>query len=439
MDRSKVRVAVSWFFIIAAIVIIQITIYRRSSSTQTADMLLNMNIQITGKYFIGVRQLAGQNPMLEKTSSQLHKSIQSILWHNKYLSGIPILAEISGRDAALQKLKRMTADPDMVTDGENLPVFYQLYQDGSVSLDSQQINVLKGYGWIGRLALSQDKPDTDPERKTVLNSASRMVMIVGLMIIMVVAALVGGLVLLIIAIVQGINGKLRSHLVIPESPGTLLLETFAIYLVLSIVMPLLLLIIMLVFSNGVIGDGGLLMAVLAGLLPILWPLLRGAGWRDYRTALGWHRGKGIFREVGAGIVGYITGLPFMILALIVVMILARYAGETPSHPAVFALGRRPLLLFLLVCVYAPFAEETMFRGVFYVYLRRFLPWAISGIITGLIFASLHPQGWVAVPLLGVIGFNLSAIREWRGSAIAPMTAHALNNGSAVLIIINALA
>ena len=434
MDRSKVRVAVSWFLIVAAVAIIQISIFYRSSTTQSADSALNLNIQITGKYFIGIRQLAGQIPILEKTVSQLQKSIQSILWHNKYLSGIPILAEISGREAALQAIRRMKADPDMVADSENLPVFYQLYQDGSDSLDSQQTNVLKGYGWIGRLALSQDKVDSDPERKAVLNSAFRMVLLFGLMVIMGVTALIGGLVLFMIAIVQGINGRLRSHLVMPERPGTLLLETFAVYLVLSTVMPLLQFIIAPDFRNG-----GILMTVLAGLLSILWPLFRGAGWRDYQTALGWHRGKGIFREIGAGIAGYVTGLPLMAVALIAVMILARYTDETPSHPVVIEFSRRPFYLFLLACVYAPFTEETLFRGALYVYLRRYFPWAISGIITGLIFASLHPQGWVAVPVIGAMGFNLSAIREWRGSAIASMTAHALNNGSMVLILIIALA
>ena len=260
-----------------------------------------------------------------------------------------------------------------------------------------------------------------------------MVILMGLLTMVMLAVFVGGFILLIIAIVQGIKGKLRSHLVIPEKPGSLLLESFALYLVLSTVMPFLLLIVAPGFR-----DGSILMSVLAGLFPIIWLRLRGLRWKAYGTALGWNRGKGIFREIGAGFVGYITGLPLLLGALIVVMILAKYSGKIPSHPVVFDLSRHPLYLFLLACVYAPFVEETLFRGAFYGYLRRYLPWIFSGIISSFIFAILHPQGWLAVPAIGVIGFNLSTIMEWRGSVIASMTAHALNNGALVLLLILAL-
>ncbi len=434
MIRSKMRAAVSWCFIIATIVIIQFSIYRKSSDAPYGDSAAGMQIQISGKYFIGVRQFAAQSSLLEKRLSQLEQSILNNQDYINHLSGIPIFAELSGRDAAMHELNRMASDPDSIPDSKNIPSFYQLYHDGSASLDSEQITTLKEYGWVGRLALSQDKPDSDPERKAVLQSAFRMVMLTGLLTMVGMAALVGGLALFIITIVQVIKGKIRSTLTVPENPGSVLLETFAIYLVLSTVLPLLFMMMAPGFRNG-----GILMSVIAGFIPILWPLFQGAGWKDYRTAIGWHRGKGIFREVGAGIAGYIAGLPLMVMALIVVMILARYTGETPSHPVVFDLSRNPLFLFLLASVYAPFVEETLFRGALYGYLRRSLPWTVSAVIASFIFAILHPQGWVAVPVIGVLGFNFSAIREWRGSAIASMTAHALNNGSAVLILIITLA
>ncbi len=434
MNQSKVNVAVSWFFIIAIIVFIQITIYRRSLDRSLADSVSNMQIQISGKYFVGIRQLAGQNPLLTNRLTQLEKEIKNNQGRNRYLSSIPILAELSGREAALQELKQMAANPAVVIDGKNLPLFYTLYSDGSGSLDSNQLNIIKDYGWIGRLALSQDKPDTDPERQAVLKSAFRMVMLLGLLTMMFMATLTCGVILLIIAIVQWAKGKIKSHLMMPENPVSLLIETFAIYLVLSIVLPIL----MRKFVPGIY-NGGIPASIFAGLLPILWPWIRGMKWNDYRTAIGWNRGKGIFREVGAGIAGFITGLPLLIMAIVVVTILARYTGVTPTHPVVFDLSKSPLYLFLLACVYAPFAEETLFRGALYGYLRRSFPWLVSAIITSLIFAILHPQGWVAIPAIGVIGFNLSTIREWRGSAIASMTAHALNNASAIMILIISVA
>jgi membrane protease YdiL (CAAX protease family) len=46
----------------------------------------------------------------------------------------------------------------------------------------------------------------------------------------------------------------------------------------------------------------------------------------------------------------------------------------------------------------------------------------------LIFAALHPQGFLAIPALASIGMGFSLLREWRDSLIAPMVAHAINNG-----------
>jgi membrane protease YdiL (CAAX protease family) len=88
----------------------------------------------------------------------------------------------------------------------------------------------------------------------------------------------------------------------------------------------------------------------------------------------------------------------------------------------------------MACVWAPVVEETFFRGALFGYLRQHMPWAVSGVLAGLLFAIVHPQGLIAVPVLAAIGFNFSAIREWRGSIIASMSAHALNNGTIFLLL-----
>ena len=92
-------------------------------------------------------------------------------------------------------------------------------------------------------------------------------------------------------------------------------------------------------------------------------------------------------------------------------------------------------IYLLAAVAAPVVEETIFRGVLYRHLRdSSRSWAIwlsigmSGLVSGVIFAAIHPQGWMAIPALGAIGFALALAREWRNSLIAPMLMHALNNG-----------
>ena len=54
---------------------------------------------------------------------------------------------------------------------------------------------------------------------------------------------------------------------------------------------------------------------------------------------------------------------------------------------------------------------------------------------GFIFAVIHPQGLLAVPALTAMGFGFALLREWRDSLIAPMVAHALNNGMIVAMIL----
>jgi len=53
---------------------------------------------------------------------------------------------------------------------------------------------------------------------------------------------------------------------------------------------------------------------------------------------------------------------------------------------------------------------------------------VSALIGGFIFAIIHPQGWLAAPALTAMGVGFAVIREWRDSLIAPMVAHAVNNG-----------
>jgi membrane protease YdiL (CAAX protease family) len=73
--------------------------------------------------------------------------------------------------------------------------------------------------------------------------------------------------------------------------------------------------------------------------------------------------------------------------------------------------------------------------VLFGYFRRHVSWIASGILSALLFAMIHPQGWLGAPAIGMIGFTLSALREWRGSLIASMSAHALNNASVMLLLI----
>jgi membrane protease YdiL (CAAX protease family) len=68
-------------------------------------------------------------------------------------------------------------------------------------------------------------------------------------------------------------------------------------------------------------------------------------------------------------------------------------------------------------------------------LSAMMRWLLGGVVGAFIFAAIHPQGWLAVPALMSIALAATALRVMRGSLIAPMTLHAINNGVIVLLLI----
>lgn len=202
----------------------------------------------------------------------------------------------------------------------------------------------------------------------------------------------------------------------------------------------------------------------AVVIPLLWPLLRGVRWKDFRRSLGLHRGRGIWREIGAGIFGYTGVIAIASIGIFLTLILtavvglvgahfadpeslsqgAEMAGEPGphTHPIVGWVytggwGQRLFCLFL-AAGFAPVFEELFFRGALHRYLRGRFHFFASALLTGLIFAALHPQGWMGVPALAAIGIGFSLLREWRDSLIGPMVAHSLNNGILVTMLFLAL-
>ena len=99
------------------------------------------------------------------------------------------------------------------------------------------------------------------------------------------------------------------------------------------------------------------------------------------------------------------------------------------------------LMVLVACVAAPIVEETMFRGVLYRHLRDWIPgsgrWAsvfFACLVNSFVFAAIHPQGLMGIPVLGLLAVGFSLVREWRDSLFGPMLMHALNNGIITLIL-----
>ena len=187
-----------------------------------------------------------------------------------------------------------------------------------------------------------------------------------------------------------------------------------------------------------------LMMMFVSLSALVWPMIRGVS----STRLLEDIGLGpvnIFKEIIPGFVPYAMGLPLLLVGLglsaALGFVLNALFGEQPaaSHPIQNLIGEggwmTMVLIFLVACVGAPVTEEIMFRGVLYRYLRECSrTWALllsvffSMLVSSFIFAAVHPQGLIYIPVLGSLAVAFCIGREWRGSLVAPMIAHGLSNG-----------
>jgi membrane protease YdiL (CAAX protease family) len=66
-------------------------------------------------------------------------------------------------------------------------------------------------------------------------------------------------------------------------------------------------------------------------------------------------------------------------------------------------------------------------------------WLVSLILSLLtssfLFAVIHPQGALGVPLLTAVAIVLALLREWRASLIAPIVTHMIVNGVTTTLVL----
>ncbi|MCB1087930.1 MAG: CPBP family intramembrane metalloprotease [Verrucomicrobiae bacterium] len=302
-------------------------------------------------------------------------------------------------------------------------------------------------GWFADLLGEPGAPEKAPLAGEIRSDASVLVFLLGLVAFLVFAALFAGAGLLLFAVIRSKQGRLALAFDASQRPAGVFLESFALFLA-SMAAGNLAGWLVHWLAQPIISLSGVALAV-------IWPRLRGNGWRESRLALGWHTGKGWWREIGAGMVGYLIVLPLALMGVAFTAMLigvaevlerlsrgaeaaangagavAGAASEPVTHPAVgWMLGGwdAKIAVLLLAAVLAPLVEETFFRGAFFRSLRRRWRFLGAGLLNGVIFASLHPQGWLAIPALTAMGLAFACLREWRDSLIAPMVAHAINNG-----------
>ena len=428
----------------------------------------DLGLELTGKVLVGARSLleslAASESDRERLEEQFEKEFDTLARpldeiaalddperraneRATRLRAIMISADFVGAEEATSELDALLADPEasetLRADGSIVRRAFAA--DAGALSDEERERLIDHHGWVGRLTTTFDLPGTDDRRTEILSGART-----AFVALFVVAALAGlgmmiGLVAFAIGIVLISKGKIRARYE-PDrrsSPtvNAAYLQVMAIFLgafvALKIAGEVLGALSLGEVAEGVIGVL-LLGAQWLLLLAALWPLARGERLAGLRRGLGWHCGRGLFREIGAGVVAYLAGLPVVAIGFMITLGLIVLFGFKPSHPIQDEARQAGIvgavLLFALAVVWAPLVEETMFRGAMYHSLRRWAGPVVSALVVAFLFAAIHPQGVSTIPVLMALAMVFAAIREWRGSLIGSMTAHAMHNG--VLVALN---
>lgn len=178
--------------------------------------------------------------------------------------------------------------------------------------------------------------------------------------------------------------------------------------------------------------------------------LRGLRGVELRQAIGLHSGRGVLREIGSGVLCYLSAIPLLLVGLVIFAVLSEIVTalfgqpEQPNHPVAEMFAGADWLRLTLVAlqatVAAPIVEEIMFRGALYGHLRGtvfervpLVSVLAAAIVSSFIFAVIHPQGVLFTPALGGLAVSFCLYRELRGSLIAPMVAHGIQNGVTIAL------
>ena len=407
------------------------------------DVAAELSMRIIGRYTVGAKLLMQSLPggNQEQQVAQLAGQVEQLARESPVnrVRGAPVLAELVGPERAVKLLDEVDTDkPEFNEDVRDLGA---IYEDGADALDEDaKQRLVERHDWFGKLAITWGKSDADPTRRAALSAARRTAVVALVAMLGGIGVGVLALGLFVTAIVLLALGRIRRGYDRPVAPSRagVFVEAFALYLAWFIGVSLV---------AGALGarEGNLkwFWIAVAGSAPLacLWPLVRGVSFNELRRGLGWHRGRGWVVEIGAGVGGYVAGLPVVVAGIVITMFLSRALGAQPTHPIVEEItGRLPdvLKLLLLGSVYAPLAEETMFRGALYHGIRARVPFLVAGLIVAFVFAVIHPQGLTAVPALMGIALVLAWLREWRGSIVAPVVAHAINNGVILTLLMLAI-
>jgi membrane protease YdiL (CAAX protease family) len=400
-------------------------------------------LTILSKFYVKVSSLL---PMSEADAVQMVAQVDAAARTPvEKVRAAVVAGELLGPDAAEQRLEKLAAHEEASEVeglGDDIDALRALLHNQELD-EARTGRLLDRHGWFARLALSRDKPDSDPRRQAVVRGGLSLLLLVVIAIGAFVLACAGAIGAIVVLLVQATQGKLRARLIPPAPGGSVYLELPAVLLAAMLLLRLAMSALAGAlgsvphwFQSMTLGAQWLCVLVLA------YPLLRGASREQFRVAVGWTAPRGVWREIGAGIVGYCAGFPLLLLAIGITFVIVLMRGpdapepQNPVKDILLSAGTLDLILiWTLAVIWAPLVEETVFRGALYRHIRSRAGMLLAAVVSGLLFGIVHGYSYFLLLPVIVLGFNFALIREWRGSLIPCITAHALHNGTLLTLAI----
>lgn len=161
---------------------------------------------------------------------------------------------------------------------------------------------------------------------------------------------------------------------------------------------------------------------------------KGLSWSDLGLAR--PQGPWLRRAVVAAIAAF--PLVYFVNALVAGML-----GDVPENPQLQAIAPAAVSwgstigMLLTLGVAVPIAEELIFRGLLYGWLRHRFGLLPAMVFSALCFSLLHGIVWLT-PALAMLGLLLAWIYERSGTLWAPIVTHGLFNVLSTLLLYSAL-
>jgi membrane protease YdiL (CAAX protease family) len=178
--------------------------------------------------------------------------------------------------------------------------------------------------------------------------------------------------------------------------------------------------------------------VAAGILLVAAAVMRSQG-RNLWRGLGFGSRR-LWRNIGIGVVAYFAFtwalLPMLDTAIRLVFDvfgweIVEHTGVTEYRETTSVFGR--IAIIVAIGLTAPFFEEVIFRGVLFQTIKRYTGSALAIGASALVFAALHPGGYVATNIF-FLGLLFGYLFDLTGSIVPGIVLHFLFNGVSLLML-----